>query len=281
MSPTFGDVMFGGRRKPPTQTMNEAWTSLTPGAARPDSSQEGLQFGSPGQTSQQLSGNDDKVEIPDVYRVDREDSGPSVAGKPLLPDFALWIGLKGGNGLWQKRKALVEWRYQLAEHRESEANRIEEIQWARKAKKEADEKRRLDREELQKRVEEDAVERKRRLFIEKERLAQQKMEEEEQKRVLAEKRERMHKPRPCKVCTGSGKCIPCQGKGCNLTLFLAPVVNDRTTTLCGQLPRGCSACGGCGDDAWWGEFLCGSGACQSCTGKGQVPAPPNGWPDCQ
>jgi len=212
-----------------------------------------------------------------LYRI----VGTSTVGKPLLPDYDLWIALKGGNGLWEKRKALFEWRLQLGEHQESEAKRIAELKWARKAKKEAEEKRRLAREELQRKVEEDAIERRRRLIAEEDRLQKQREEEEKQRSILAEKREKMHKPRPCKVCSGSGKCLPCQGKGCNLTMFLAPVVNEFTKSICGQLPRGCAACGGSGDGAWWGEFVCGSGACQSCGGKGQVPAPPNGWPDCQ
>merc|ERR1719181_27197 len=152
----------------------------------------------------------------------------------------------------------------MEEWSESEATRIDELKWARQAKKDAEEKRRRDRQELQRRVEEDAIERKRRQILEAEQAAKEREEEEERQRILADKQERMHKPRPCKVCGGSGKCIPCQGKGCNLTLFLAPFVNEFTKSICGQLPRGCAACGGSGDGAWWGEFVCGSGACQSC-----------------
>lgn len=227
------------------------------------------------QASAQAHSEED-TPIPDFYRLE----GMSTIGKALRPTHELWIALNGGNGGWQKRKAVARWRLELAQHQESEATRIAELKWAIKSKKEAEEKRRRDREELQRRVEEDAIERRRRNQEEEFRQAQQLEEEEKQRRINAEKREQMHKPRPCKFCTGSGKCLPCQGKGCTLTVFLAPVVDKNTKSTCGQLPRGCSSCGGFGDDAWWGEFVCGSGTCQMCNGKGQVPAPLHGWPDC-
>lgn len=273
----FGDTIFatfGGKKKTPVQGVSEAWTNLAPITPRgsPDAGQLGPRSNSPYDPP-----SDEEVEIPDMYRA----APAGTIGKPLLPDYELWIGLKGGNGPWQKRKAVTEWRQQLADHQETEATRMAELKWAQKAKKEAEEKRRLDREELQRRVEEDEISRRRRAVAEEEQRHRAKMEQEEQERILAEKRDRMHKSRPCKICCGSGKCPSCHGKGCNLTLYLAPVVNERTKSICGQLPRGCSACGGSGDGAWWGEFMCGSGSCQSCCGKGQVPAPPNGWPDCQ
>jgi hypothetical protein len=200
---------------------------------------------------------------------------------PLFPDEQLWISLKGGNGVWEKRKAIVEWRIQVVEHQESEAERITELKNARRAKIEADAKKRRDREGLQKRVEEDAILRRQRQEEEEAQKLLQRLEEEEQKRIQAGKKEQMHKPRPCKTCGGSTKCIPCDGKGYCLTTYLSHVVNERTNAICGQLPRGCASCGGSGDGAWWGDFVRGSGGCQSCGAEGLVPAPPNGWPDCQ
>jgi len=221
-------------------------------------------------------GKSDEDVIPSWYRVE----GSNTKGVPLLPDYSLYVSLKGGNGAWTQRKANIEWRYQVADHRASEAKRILEEQRARIAKKEAEEKRRREQKELQKKLEEDAIERKRREVEREEQERRRKEEEELQQRLLAEKRERMHKPRPCKTCDGTGKCTSCDGKGCNLTLYLSPRVTSRSVSVCGQLPKGCAACGGSGDGAWWGEFICGSGACQSCGGKAEQPAPPNGWPDC-
>lgn len=220
---------------------------------------------------------EEEIEIPDWHRTD----GSSTVGVPLLPDFELWIALQGGVGAWTQRKALAEWRLQLAHHTASEAKRISEEKRIRAFKKEADEKRRREREELRRRVEEDQAERRRKAVLEEERLRKQKEDEEIQRQILAEKREQMHKPRVCNKCTGSGKCLACEGRGCNMTLYLSSVVTAKTTTLCGQLPKGCVECHGSGDGDWWGEFVCGSGACQKCHGKGQVKAPPNGWPDCQ
>lgn len=288
----FGDSAFGGGRASPSSARgrgkvvppgkispSEAWGNVTPMGFNPMGFADMGGFDGPGSggSSPRDLQPEEEVEIPNWYRLD----GESSIGKPLLPDFELYTGLHGGNGLWERRKAIVTWRVELAAHQESEARRVAELKWARKAKKEAEEKRRRDREQLQRRVEEDAIERKRRMLYEEEQKNLRLLEGEEQQRILAEKRERMHKPRPCKICTGSGKCLPCHGKGCNLTLFLAPTVTERTKSICGQLPRGCASCGGSGDSAWWGEFICGSGACQSCSGKGMVPAPPNGWPDCQ
>lgn len=220
--------------------------------------------------------SEEDVEIPDWYRVE----GSSTKGVQLLPDYALYVSLKGGNGAWTQRKANIAWRYQVAEHRSSEAQRIREEKRARIAKREAEAKRRLEQEELRKKLEQDAERRKREQAEWEEAERRRKEEEELQAKLLAEKREKMHKPRPCKTCDGTGKCNVCDGKGDTLTLYLSPRVTHRSVSVCGQLPKGCPACGGSGDGAWWGEFIQGSGACQSCGGKGDVPAPPNGWPDC-
>lgn len=265
-----------------TPQPNEAWSSFSPILGQTldyggDIPATGSGNSSPREARSPSALAEEEVEIPDWYRVE----GSSTIGVPLLPDFELWIALQGGLGAWAKRKAIAEWRLQLAEHKDSEAKRICEEKRARIAKKEADEKRRRDREELQRRVEEDARQRRLKLIAEEERQRRQKEEEELQARILAEKREKMHKPRPCKICSGSGKCVPCEGRGCAVTVYLSPVVTKQTKLISGQLPRGCASCHGSGDGAWWGEFVCGTGACQECGGKGQVRAPVNGWPDCQ
>lgn len=273
---TFGPF---NRSNPKARAVSEAWTNLalSSQSGTPRDRVFNCPADLPGSDGNSPPQSDEETEIPDFYRVE----GANTIGVPLLPDFELWVSLKGGNGSWQKRKAVSKWRLELAQHQDSEATRIAELKNATRAVKEASEKRRLQQEELQRRVEEDAIERRRRQDAEEIRLYNQREEEDKQRRILAEKREQMHKPRPCKFCSGTGKCVPCNGKGCTLTLFLAPVVSERTTSIHGQLPRGCSSCGGCGDDAYWGDFVCGSGTCQSCSGKGQVPAPVNGWPDCQ
>lgn len=293
-SSPFGDqnhATFGNpfnRTRSPVQTVSEAWSGIGPpghSSADRSASPQGDRVG-PGSGDSSPREPEEEVEIPNWYR----EQGSSTEGVALLPDWPLYISLKGGNGLWEKRKAIIEWRHQLAEHRESEVKRISALKMARKAKIEADLKVKVDRDWLQRRVEEDAIARKQRMIAEQEEALRLRLEQEDLKRINKEKKATMFISRPCKICTGSGKCIPCTGKGCTMTLFLATTVNEeaqffsgeqKSKTVCGQLPRGCAPCGGSGDGAWWGEFIPGSGYCQSCGGKGQVPAPPNGWPDCQ
>merc|ERR1711879_519863 len=103
-------------------------------------------------------------------------------------------------------------------------------------------------------------------------------EEERQRKLEEERKKRLHQPRDCKICHGSGNCVMCKGAGCSATLYLAPTVNATSAKAYGRLPLGCKTCGGSGDGGTWGEFVTGSGKCFACLGAGQVKAPPNGWP---
>lgn len=213
-------------------------------------------------------------EAPEWYRTQADSK---TVGEPFLPEFDLWVSLWGGNGRWARQKAWDEWDQQVQDHKAWEADRQLEEERARAREAEAAQLRLREAEELRRWVEEAERERRRRRE-EEERQRWAREEEERLRRLEEERKWFLRQPRQCDLCGGSGLCTACKGDGCKATFYLTPTVTERTKTICGRLPRGCSACGGTGDDGTLGEFICGTGKCSQCEGEGRIQAPPGGWP---
>jgi len=85
-------------------------------------------------------------------------------------------------------------------------------------------------------------------------------------------RELLRQPNTCSTCSGSGKCLSCEGTGCISVTYLSPVVDGTSRAFRGKTFSGCVDCGGRQDG---GELLelkvmKGNGHCLTCRGHGKT-----------
>jgi len=195
----------------------------------------------------------------------------------FLPEYNLWITLRGGNGRWQQARAREDWFNLCIDYEEKERQRKEEELRLRFRRGELAKLRRQEEEELRRRVEESEIE-KRRRKEEEARLVLQREEEARQRRLEEERQSLLRKPRACHYCTGTGKCATCGGDGRVDALFLSSSVGLKKSPVPqGRMSRGCKSCDGSGDSGS-SDFFPGSGKCGRCCGCGNINAPPGGWP---
>ncbi|CAK9076094.1 Reticulocyte-binding protein 2 homolog a [Durusdinium trenchii] len=187
------------------------------------------------------------------------------------PDFSHLdrIDLIGGNGRWRQKRAEEE----FARRAVAEEKRLREQQ-------EAEEKRRQRKLEVKarKRRQHEEEERRREEERERQHLEQvrfeelQKIEQEKERlrKETEEKEFRARQPKPCEVCTASGKCIGCLGSGINSTLFLAAMVNRYSSKdYYGRRPQGCDGCYGFKQNMM-ATLKKGTGRCPNCDGWGRI-----------
>jgi len=232
---------------------------------------------------------DDKAEAetgratPETYSIK---GAPRAKWSPFMPDYDLWVTLKGGNGTWAKRQAQDVWEEQLQKHKEYEDEERRKEAERRRQRAMAAEAERKRREELERYIanhEQRELER-RRKFEEQQRLDAERDAEMERQRAEAARWLAKRQPRECKSCKGSGHCPTCSGKGfifhfypastCSMNLY--PTAS--TSRSYGRVNGGCPGCGGSGDETW-SNYTPGSGRCKPCGATGMVKAPDGGWPD--
>ncbi|CAE7436943.1 unnamed protein product [Symbiodinium necroappetens] len=187
------------------------------------------------------------------------------------PDFSHLdrIDLIGGNGRWRQIRAEEEF-----------ARRAVEEEKRLRAQQEEEEKRRQRKLALQAKRRRLQEEEERRRKEERERQHQETVRIEELKRI-EEERERHRKeqeekdwlarqPKPCQVCSGTGKCIQCVGIGHNPVLYLAANVNGKNTKGdYGRRLQGCDGCFGFKQNMM-ADLKKGTGRCPSCDGWGKI-----------
>mmetsp|Transcript_28009 Transcript_28009/g.63050 ORF Transcript_28009/g.63050 Transcript_28009/m.63050 type:complete len:351 (-) Transcript_28009:102-1154(-) len=211
-------------------------------------------------------------EFPSTYTVK-----PGDLGGALLPDYALWVTLHGGNGRWQQARAQNQWAQMLVEHEVAVAAKKQEAERQRLRRAEVARIRRAEEEELRRRVEE-AEQDKRRRKEEEHRLQMQREEEARRAKLEEERLLELMQPRKCQKCDGTGRCVNCQGEGSVDVVFLAPAVGTRPMPILqGRRPRGCRLCGGAGDGALLRDFIAGTGRCDVCKGERFIKPPPGGF----
>ncbi|CAE7231921.1 unnamed protein product [Symbiodinium sp. CCMP2456] len=189
----------------------------------------------------------------------------------LVKDFSHLdrIDLIGGNGRWRQIRAEEEF-----------ARRAVEEEKRLRAQQEEEEKRRQRKLALQAKRRRLQEEEERRRKEERERQHQETVRIEELKRI-EEERERHRKeqeekdwlarqPKPCQVCSGTGKCIQCVGIGHNPVLYLAANVNGKNTKGdYGRRLQGCDGCFGFKQNMM-ADLKKGTGRCPSCDGWGKI-----------
>mmetsp|Transcript_61709 Transcript_61709/g.143580 ORF Transcript_61709/g.143580 Transcript_61709/m.143580 type:complete len:282 (+) Transcript_61709:90-935(+) len=192
------------------------------------------------------------------------------AQKPKVASFEK-IDLIGGNGRWRQRRAKEDFERRRLEEEElarQERMRLQEKERRRHERREL--RRRAKEEEEQKRREEE--ERKLQERLERERIRKEQQEKERQ-RQLEEERERQRRmPKTCHVCSGSGICQACGGKGFLFATHLVSTVNVDTLRQYGKSMQGCQSCGGC-KQGIRGDLKTGVGKCATCVGYGKI------WPN--
>lgn len=177
----------------------------------------------------------------------------------------------GGNGRWRERKAVAYFEEKSIEDqkRSDDQRAAEERKRQRKLQIESKKKRQKEEEEAKRRAHEESL-RKEREWKE-EQLALQR-EKERAQREVEEREWKARQPVVCELCSGSGLCRTCSGKGQIYTLFLSRSTPTRESEFTfGRPPQGCEDCGGCRQNIV-GALQVGSGDCLGCNGKGKI------WP---
>lgn len=207
------------------------------------------------------------------------DCQKQVEGKVNMAE--LLIDIKGGNGHWKQCRAKEQ--YVLEMKKTEEAERKARLQEARKRNHEALEaakQKKLLEEEMrrnQARAERERLQREAELAI-----LRAKQEEDAHNQRCREQLHLLKHPRPCGVCTGSGKCQKCGGTGFFEAVYLcsATATGRKHDQFHGRTRRGCSECGGYKKDEDEGNVatpmttclnpITGSGLCPTCDGTGKT-----------
>mmetsp|Transcript_44705 Transcript_44705/g.54731 ORF Transcript_44705/g.54731 Transcript_44705/m.54731 type:complete len:258 (+) Transcript_44705:60-833(+) len=190
--------------------------------------------------------------------------------KSSEPDFSHLdrIDLIGGNGRWRQKRAEDEFARRAVEEEKRLREQQEAEEKRRQRKLEIKARKRRQQEEEERRREEER-ERQRLEHVRFEELKQIEQEKERMRKEMEEKEFQARQPKPCVVCSASGKCIGCSGSGTNSTLFLAAMVDRYNNKGYGRRMQGCDGCFGFKQNMM-AELKKGTGRCPNCDGWGKI-----------
>ncbi|CAJ1390398.1 unnamed protein product, partial [Effrenium voratum] len=190
--------------------------------------------------------------------------------KSSEPNFAHLdrIDLIGGNGRWRQKRAEEEFARRAIEE-EKKLRELQEAEEKRRQRKLAFQARRRRQQEEEDRRRKEERERQRQETVRMEELRRIEEQRDRVRREQEEKEWLARQPKPCEVCSGSGKCVACLGVGTNPALFLASECGYKTPKDYGRRPQGCDGCYGFKQNLL-AELKKGTGRCPNCDGWGKI-----------